>query len=209
MRDIVYLILCQGSWCHCSSKVFSLYNPSKFLVILYPNLLADLVFEVGTRHSHKIQLVRAIAFMVRWLKKLSVWHFCVSISTRGGTSDKMKMPVTKKPKRLPTYHTARPPCDPHSQHPSVYGKGVGMSASAPYPCHFSLHTPSPCFCFYFYFISFFFFFFLGGGGAQNSDFFYPCPNPTPQTQPPQCCGGPHCTQLWQGWLLAAQFYLSK
>ena len=32
-------------------KVFSLYNPVEFLAILYPNSLANLLDEVGTRQS--------------------------------------------------------------------------------------------------------------------------------------------------------------
>ena len=35
-------------------KVFSMYNPIKFLAILYAKSLANLVAEVGTRHSHQI-----------------------------------------------------------------------------------------------------------------------------------------------------------
>ena len=35
-------------------NVFSLYNPIKFLAILYPTSLANLVVEVRTRHSHQI-----------------------------------------------------------------------------------------------------------------------------------------------------------
>ena len=35
-------------------KTFSLYNPIKFLAILYPKSLANLLVEVGTRHSHQI-----------------------------------------------------------------------------------------------------------------------------------------------------------
>ena len=37
-------------------KVFSLYNPIKFLAILYPKSLANLVVEVGIRQSHQILL---------------------------------------------------------------------------------------------------------------------------------------------------------
>ena len=37
-------------------KSISLYNPIKFLAILYPKSLAKLVGEVGTRHSHQILL---------------------------------------------------------------------------------------------------------------------------------------------------------
>ena len=37
-------------------KVVSLYNPIKFLVILYPKSLANLVVDVGTRHIHQIEL---------------------------------------------------------------------------------------------------------------------------------------------------------
>ena len=37
-------------------KIISLYNPIKFLVTLYPTSLANLVVEVGTRHSHQILL---------------------------------------------------------------------------------------------------------------------------------------------------------
>ena len=35
-------------------KIFSLYNPIKFLAILYPKSLANLVVEVETRQSHQI-----------------------------------------------------------------------------------------------------------------------------------------------------------
>ena len=37
-------------------KVFSLYNPISFFVILYPKSLVNRVVEVGTRHSHQILL---------------------------------------------------------------------------------------------------------------------------------------------------------
>ena len=39
-------------------NVFSLYKPIKFVAILYPTSLANLVVEVGTRHSHQILLQR-------------------------------------------------------------------------------------------------------------------------------------------------------
>ena len=38
-------------------KDISLYNPIKFLAILYPTWLANMVVEVGTRHSHQILLL--------------------------------------------------------------------------------------------------------------------------------------------------------
>ena len=38
------------------TKVFSLYSPTKFLAILNPKSPANLVVEVGTRHSHQILL---------------------------------------------------------------------------------------------------------------------------------------------------------
>ena len=49
-------------------KVFSLYNPIKFLAILYLKSPANLVVEVGTKHtsSHKILFERNL-----WL-----WIFC-------------------------------------------------------------------------------------------------------------------------------------
>ena len=37
-------------------KIISLYNPIHIFAILYPTLLANLVVEVGTRHSHQILL---------------------------------------------------------------------------------------------------------------------------------------------------------
>ena len=37
-------------------KIFFLYNPIKFLAILYPKSLANLEVEEGTRHSHQILL---------------------------------------------------------------------------------------------------------------------------------------------------------
>ena len=40
--------------------VLSLYNPIKFLVILYPKSLANMVVEVGTRHCHQILLRKKI-----------------------------------------------------------------------------------------------------------------------------------------------------
>ena len=39
-------------------KIISLYDPIKFLAILYPTPLANLVVEVGTRHSHQILLLK-------------------------------------------------------------------------------------------------------------------------------------------------------
>ena len=41
-------------------KVLFLYNPIKFLAILYPKSLANLVAEVGTRHSHQMELLKLI-----------------------------------------------------------------------------------------------------------------------------------------------------
>ena len=41
------------------TKVFSLYNSIKFFTIQYPTSLANLVVEVGTRHSHQILLVNS------------------------------------------------------------------------------------------------------------------------------------------------------
>ena len=38
-------------------KMISLYKPINFLAILYPISLANLVVEVGTRHSHQILLI--------------------------------------------------------------------------------------------------------------------------------------------------------
>ena len=35
-------------------KKYSLYNPIKFLALLYPKSIANLVVEVGTRHNHQI-----------------------------------------------------------------------------------------------------------------------------------------------------------
>ena len=38
-------------------KSISFYNPIKYLAILYPKLPANLVVDVGTRHSHQILLL--------------------------------------------------------------------------------------------------------------------------------------------------------
>ena len=38
-------------------NIISLYNPIKFLFMLYPTSLANMVVEVRTRHSHQILLV--------------------------------------------------------------------------------------------------------------------------------------------------------
>ena len=35
-------------------EMISLYNPIKFLAILYPTSLVNLVVEVGTGHNHQI-----------------------------------------------------------------------------------------------------------------------------------------------------------
>ena len=37
-------------------EIISLYNPIKFLAILYSTSLANLVVEVGIRYSHQILL---------------------------------------------------------------------------------------------------------------------------------------------------------
>ena len=52
---------------------FFLYNPIKFLAILYPKSLANLVVEVGTRHSHQIllTLVQIMAWCRTCDKQLS------------------------------------------------------------------------------------------------------------------------------------------
>ena len=42
-------------------KHFSLYNPITFLADLYPKSLANLVVEMGIRHSHQILLVHHFA----------------------------------------------------------------------------------------------------------------------------------------------------
>ena len=47
-------------------KIFSLYNPIEFLAILYPTSLANLVVEVGTRHSHQILLMLSSACDSLW-----------------------------------------------------------------------------------------------------------------------------------------------
>ena len=46
-------------------KRYFLYinNPSEHLAILYPKSLANLVVEVGTRHSHQILLDQLIFFI--------------------------------------------------------------------------------------------------------------------------------------------------
>ena len=49
--------------------MFSLYNPIKFLAILYPISLANLVVEVGTKHSHQILLA---GFTFLWLAGLNI-----------------------------------------------------------------------------------------------------------------------------------------
>ena len=62
MQSKIVFKICEGI--SCSSlyvKEFDvivhkkyLYNPIKFLAILYPKSLANLVAEMGTRHSHQI-----------------------------------------------------------------------------------------------------------------------------------------------------------
>ena len=47
---------CYRIWCHCSQQVLSLYNPIKFLAILYPKSLTNLVVEVRNSHSQQILL---------------------------------------------------------------------------------------------------------------------------------------------------------
>ena len=58
--------ICEGISCSSFSvkefdvivhKIFSLYNPVEILATLYPKSLANLVDEVGIRHSHQILLV--------------------------------------------------------------------------------------------------------------------------------------------------------
>ena len=65
MQSKMVIKICEGISCSSSyvkefdvivhkKKAFSLYNPIKFLVILYPKSRANLVVEVGTRHSHQV-----------------------------------------------------------------------------------------------------------------------------------------------------------
>ena len=49
---MVFLILCKN-YMSLFMKSISLYNPIKFLAILYPTSLTNLMVEVGTRHSHQ------------------------------------------------------------------------------------------------------------------------------------------------------------
>ena len=63
-------------------KSIFLYNPIKFLAILYPKSLANLVVEVGTRHNHQILFSLAVnsfiqLLVIRWrqdLKKSLATH---------------------------------------------------------------------------------------------------------------------------------------
>ena len=52
-------------------KVFSFYDPIKCLSILYPKSLANLVVEVGTRHSHKI-LLHCLMMQVKHFPHLKI-----------------------------------------------------------------------------------------------------------------------------------------
>ena len=47
------------------TKIISLYNPIKFLAILYPTSLANLVVKVGTRHSHQILLGPSVLWTIK------------------------------------------------------------------------------------------------------------------------------------------------
>ena len=53
---MVFFILCQRIWCHCSNRLFPYITLNIFFAILYPTSLANLVVEVGTRHSHQVLL---------------------------------------------------------------------------------------------------------------------------------------------------------
>ena len=57
-------------------KVFSLYEPIKFLAILYPKSLANLVVEVGTGYSHQILLRTTFFLQMLWMiiQSLSNFH---------------------------------------------------------------------------------------------------------------------------------------
>ena len=62
MQSKMVFKICEGILCSMLSnlmllctKVFSFYNPIKFFVILYTKSLANLVVEVGTRHSHQVR----------------------------------------------------------------------------------------------------------------------------------------------------------
>ena len=48
-------------------KIISLYNPIKFLAILFPTSLANLMFEVRTRHSRQILLMYSFILITRKL----------------------------------------------------------------------------------------------------------------------------------------------
>ena len=67
MRSKMVFKICEGI--SCSSFCVQefdvtvhkkyIYNPIKFLAILYPKSLANRVVEVGTRHNHQILLIRS------------------------------------------------------------------------------------------------------------------------------------------------------
>ena len=48
-------------------KSISFYNPIKFLAILFPTSLANLMFEVRTRHSRQILLMYSFILITRKL----------------------------------------------------------------------------------------------------------------------------------------------
>ena len=53
------------NWCHCSYKIFSLYNCIQFLAILYPESL-NLMGEVGTTHNHQILFAGEFVELCKW-----------------------------------------------------------------------------------------------------------------------------------------------
>ena len=74
--DMVFFILCQGIWCHCSYKLFP-YITLNIFAILYPTSLANLVVEVGVRHSHQI-LLGPVLWLWFWSTQfLCRFHRCL------------------------------------------------------------------------------------------------------------------------------------
>ena len=69
----------------------SLYNPITFLATLYPTSLANLVVEVGIRHSHQTLLITTTSPRDRWVK------LCFIYSVPRTLLEKLRKQKQKRP----------------------------------------------------------------------------------------------------------------
>ena len=107
--------ICEGISCSSFSvkeldvivhKNYFLYNHIHLLAILYPTSLANLVAEVGTRHSHQILLIVNNDIETTWNSR------CPGADQAPGWQqqyqhEKMNPSIAKKPDRAPSQYKDR------------------------------------------------------------------------------------------------------